>query len=241
MPAKLGALYPDPYVEQKRAAAEYAVQFITSGMRVGLGSGSTAIFVTRRVGELLRTGELRDIAAFAPSKGTLAEAMALGIPLLDDDLPADLDIAIDGADEVDPALNALKGGGGALLREKIVAQASRRFVLVVDERKVSPQLGANWPVVTVEVLPYGWRSQARYLEGLGAAVTLRTDDAGATVRTDNGNWLLDCAFGPIADPGALARRLEARAGLLEHGLFVGLATDLVVAGLAGVRHVRRES
>ena len=115
---QIGALSPDPYVEQKRVAAEYAAQFIISGMRVGLGSGSAAIFLTRRVGELLRTGELRDIAAFAPSKGTLAEAVALGIPLLGDDLPGELDIAIDGADEVDPEINALKGGGGALLREK---------------------------------------------------------------------------------------------------------------------------
>ena len=149
-------------------------------MKLGLGTGSTAIYATRRIGEMLDSGELRDIVAFATSKGTLAEAVRLGIPMLPDDLPCDLDLTIDGADEVDPELNVIKGGGGALLREKIVAQVSRRVVIVVDETKPSPRLGTHWPV-PVEVIPFGWRSQARYLESLGATYTVRRQSDGEPV------------------------------------------------------------
>ncbi len=167
----------DPQVAFKRAAAWRAVAFVQSGMKLGLGTGSTAIYATRRIGEMLESGELRDIVAFATSKGTFAEAVRLGIPMLSDDLPCDLDLTIDGADEVDPELNVIKGGGGALLREKIVAQVSRRVIIVVDETKPSPQLGTHWPV-PVEVIPFGWRSQARYLESLGATYTIRQRDGG---------------------------------------------------------------
>src|SRR5512137_2365790 len=128
----------DPQVAFKRAAASRAVEFVQSGMKLGLGTGSTAIYATRRIGEMLENGELCDIVAFATSKGTLAEAIRLGIPMLSEDLPCDLDLTIDGADEVDPELNVIKGGGGALLREKIVAQVSRRVIIVVDETKPSP-------------------------------------------------------------------------------------------------------
>ena len=162
---------PDPQTALKQAAAIAAVEmFVRSGMAVGLGTGSTAIHATRRIGELLAAGDLHDIVAFATSTATHAEALRLGIPMIDDDLPRDLDLVIDGADEVDPALDVIKGGGGALLREKIVAQASRRVVIVVDAGKLSPQLGVQWPV-PVEVLPFAWRSQARFLEALGAAWT----------------------------------------------------------------------
>lgn len=231
----------DASLALKQGAAHAAVEmFVRSGMRVGLGTGSTAIHATRRIAELLAAGELHDIIAFATSRATHQEAVRLGIPLLDDDLPADLDLVIDGADEVDPALDLIKGGGGALLREKIVAQASRRVVIVADEGKLSPQLGTLWPV-PVEVLTFAWRSQARFLESLGAAWTIRRDRAARQFVTDSGNMILDCAFGPIADPARLAATLAARAGIVEHGLFVGLATDLVVAGPGGVGHRTRSS
>ena len=228
----------DPYAALKQAAAERAVDFVQSGMVVGLGTGSTAIFATRRIGVLLRQGTLRDVTGFATSKGTEDEARKLAIPLLGNDLPQAIDVTIDGADEVDPQLNLIKGGGGALLREKIVAEASRREVIVVDDSKLSAVLGTRW-ALPIEVMVFGWRSQARYIEALGGRVVVRQDAAGAPFRTDQGNLILDCAFGPIAQPQELAQRLAARAGIVEHGLFLGLATDLIVAGKDGIRHVQR--
>ena len=177
----------------------------------------------------------RDIIGFATSSATLREAETLGIPLLSEELPCAIDVTIDGADEVDPALNVIKGGGGALLREKIVAQASRRLVIVVDESKLSPQLGVTWPV-PLEVMQYGFASQARFLEAIGGEVRLRLHADGTPYVTDNGNWIVDCRFGPIDDLTGLARTLEGRAGIVEHGLFLGMATDLVVAGAGGVRY-----
>lgn len=225
----------DPEAKFKQEAATRAVTFVQSGMRVGLGTGSTAIFATRRIAELLQTGELRDIVAFATSTATAAEAVRLGIRMMTDDLPSDLDVTIDGADEVDPEMNLIKGGGGALLREKIVAQVSRREIIVVDETKPSPRLGTHWPV-PIEVIPFGWSSQARFLESLGAKYTIRQDHHGAQFVTDSGNMILDCHFGPIADARQLAAELNARAGIVEHGLFIGLATDLIVAGAAGMHY-----
>jgi ribose 5-phosphate isomerase A len=219
----------------KQEAATAAVAFVQSGMKVGLGTGSTAIFATWRIAGLLKAGTLGDIVAFATSKATFAEAVRLGIPMMPDDLPHDLDVTIDGADEVDPELNVIKGGGGALLREKIVAQASRRVIIVVDDTKPSQRLGTHWPV-PVEVMPFGWRSQARFLESLGAAITIRQDDGGAQFVTDSGNMILDCRFGPIADAPRLAAALSARAGIVEHGLFIGLAHDLIVASARGIQH-----
>ena len=228
----------DPTARFKQAAAERAVQYVESGMRVGLGTGSTAIFATRRIGEMLKAGELRDIVAFATSEATAQEAVRLGIPLMPDELPRDLDVTIDGADEVDPDLNLIKGGGGALLREKIVAQVSRREIIVVDETKPSPRLGTRWPV-PVEVLPFGWLSQARYVESLGAKYTVRGNRDGTRLVTDSGNMILDCNFGPIGDARQLAAALSSRAGIVEHGLFIDLATDLIVAGASGVQHRTR--
>jgi ribose 5-phosphate isomerase A len=148
-----------------------------------------------------------------------------------------VDLTIDGADEVDPELRLIKGGGGALLREKIVAEASRREFIVVDVGKLSPRLGTRWPV-PVEVLPFGWRSQALFLEGLGARITRREGRDGTPFRTDQGNFILDCAFGPLERPEELAARLEARAGIMAHGLFLGLTSELWVAGPTGVEHRR---
>jgi ribose 5-phosphate isomerase A len=169
-----------------------------------------------------------------------AEARRLGIPLTTLDEHPVVDLTIDGADEVDPDLNLIKGGGGALLREKIVAQASRREIIVVDESKLSPALGARW-AVPVEVVPFGWRSQAAYLESLGAQPILRLNSDGTPFTTDQGNLILDCDFGPISQPAQLAARLSERAGIVEHGLFLGLATDVIVAGVEGVRHLERET
>lgn len=228
----------DPHAVFKQIAAERAVDLVQSGMVVGLGTGSTAIFATRRLAARLRDGTLRDVIGFPTSKTTADEARALGIPLLGDDLPRAIDLTIDGADEVDPQLDLIKGGGGALLREKIVAEASGREVIVVDESKLSPVLGTRW-ALPVEVIPFGWRSQLRFLTGLGARVVVRQDASGSPLHTDQGNLILDCSFGPIAEPQALAARLAARAGIVEHGLFLGLATDLIVAGKDGIRHITR--
>jgi len=223
----------------KKEAAEYAVQFVQSGMTLGLGTGSTAIFATRRVSELYRSGQLRDIVAFATSRAVWHEAVKMGIPMLTEDMPQAIDVTIDGADEVDPQLNLIKGGGGALLREKIVAQASRREIIIVDESKLSPQLGTHWPV-PVEVLPYGWQSQARYLKSLGADPVIRRLPDGSEYRTDQGNMIIDSKFGPIADLEGLAEKLAARAGIMEHGLFLNLADDVIVAGPGGVQHQKRQ-
>jgi ribose 5-phosphate isomerase A len=225
-------------LEYKKQAAERAVTFVESGMVVGLGTGSTAIFATRRIAELLRQGALRDILGFSTSQATWEEAQRLGIPLLAPEMPRSIDLTIDGADEVDPQLNVIKGGGGALLREKIVAQASRRFVITVDDSKLSPRLGTHHPV-PVEVLGFGWRSQARFLESLQAKIAVRKNPDSSQFATDSGNMILDCDFGPITDLAGLAENLNRRAGIVEHGLFLELASDVIIAGPAGIEHRTR--
>ena len=197
-------------------------------MILGLGHGSTAIFAVRRIAELLRTGLLQDILGVACSLQVEEEAQQLGIPLTTLDDHPGIDLTIDGADEVDPELNLIKGGGGALLREKVVAQASRREIIVVDDSKLSPALGTLWPV-PVEVVPFGWLSQVDFLRSLGAEVVQRQSDAGTPFYTDQGNIVLDCNFGPIAQPAELAASMGKRAGIVEHGLFLGLATEVIVA------------
>ena len=224
----------------KRAAGEQAASLIRNGMVVGLGTGSTAIFATRKLGELLASGALRDVVAIPTSKATEAEARKLGVPLVDESIPSEIDLTIDGADEVDPKLNLIKGGGGALFREKIVAEASRRVVIVVDESKLSGALGTRHSL-PVEVARFGWKSQERFLAGLGVRPVLRKAPDGQIYETDQGNWILDCATGPISDPPALASRLAARAGIVEHGLFCGIASEVVVAGEKGIRELRRNA
>jgi len=221
----------------KRQAGEYAANLVDSGMIVGLGSGSTAIFATRRIAQRIGSGELTGIVAIPTSLATEAAAFELGIRLTTLAEHPRIDITIDGADEVDPAFNLIKGGGGAHLREKIVAQASERLVIVADDYKLVDQLGSTW-AIPIEVIPFGWESQASYLQSLGAAPTLRLD-SDAPFQTDGGNLILDADFGSIADPAALARLLESRAGIVEHGLFIGMTRDVVVAGRDGVRHLRR--
>ena len=223
----------------KRQAAERAVEFIQSGMVVGLGHGSTAAFSIRRIAELLAAGRLENILGVPCSGEVEVFAREAGIPLTTLDEHPCVDVTIDGADEVDPRLELIKGGGGALLREKMVAQASRREIIVVDETKLSPALGTRW-ALPVEVVAFGWKAQSAYLERLGAGVTLRADRDGSPFQTDGGHYLLDCAFGPIHEPAVLASRLESRAGIVEHGLFLGLATDVIVAAERGLRHLKRE-
>ncbi len=230
----------DPRAKLKQEAAEFAVQFVQSGMVVGLGTGSTAIFATHRIGELVRTGALKGITAFATSSATDKAARELGISMMDDSLPLAIDVTIDGADEVDPQFNLIKGGGGALFREKIVAQATAREIIVVDDSKLSACLGTHF-ALPVEVSPFGWRSQLRYLESLGARCVIRMNKPdGSQFVTDSGNMILDCNFGPIADVMALGAELGARAGIIEHGLFLGIAKDVIVAGDGGVRHLQRK-
>lgn len=224
----------------KQQAAERAVELVASGMIVGLGTGGTAIYATRRIGALIRAGQLRDIVAVPTSVATGTEARRLGIPMLDDAHSGPADITIDGADEIDPALDLIKGRGGALLREKIVAQTSRRFVIVADETKLSPALGTRRPL-PLEVVPFGWRSQMEYVKTLApqARVSLRSASGGAPFVTDQGNFILDCMIGSIERPQELAVQLQARAGVVAHGLFLGLATDVIVAGASGVEHRTR--
>lgn len=222
----------------KRIAGERAVDFVQSGMVIGLGHGSTTIFALRRIADLLRKGDLRDIVGIPTSSHVESQARDLGIPLTTLNVHPVVDLTIDGADEVDDALNLIKGGGGALLREKIVAQATRREIIVVDETKLSPTLGIRWPL-PVEVTPFGRRTQERFLESLEARVTLRRSDDGSPFKTDQGNEILDCDFGAISNPEQLAARLDRRAGIVEHGLFIGLASDVIVGTGNGTRHLKR--
>ncbi len=217
----------------KRAAAERAVDWISSGMVVGLGTGSTAVWAVRRIGALLADGTLRDITGVPTALQTAAEARQAGIPLLGDDVPWQIDVTIDGADEVDPRLDLIKGGGGALLREKLVAQASASEIIVVDDSKPSPVLGTNH-ALPIEVVSFGLSTTQRWLTGLGAKATPVRMSEDVPFRTDQGNLVIDAEFGPIPDPGALASELAAHAGIVEHGLFVGLTSRLVVAGADGV-------
>jgi ribose 5-phosphate isomerase A len=150
----------------------------------------------------------------------------------------EIDLTIDGADEVDPQLNLIKGGGGALLREKVLAQASHRNIIIVDEGKLSQRLGTNWPV-PIEIIPFAWQVEAHYLTSLGAKVLLRKKSGGNPFTTNQDNFILDCDFGPIAHADQLANLASQRAGIVEHGLFLELATDVIVAGKDGIRHLTR--
>jgi ribose 5-phosphate isomerase A len=175
------------------------------------------------------------VVGFATSRAVWAEAARLELPMLAEEMPRAIDLTIDGADEIDPVLNLIKGGGGALLREKIVAQARARVLIVADDSKLSPCLGTH-RVLPVEVLDFGWQAHVRFLTALGATVTVR-----AGVRTDQGNMILDCRFGPIHDAVDLAATLDARAGIVAHGLFLGLAHAVVIAGPDGIQLMQATS
>lgn len=229
MPASENAL------RWKQKVGEAAVDYIASGMVVGLGTGSTAVWVVRRLAEQLRRRTLADILAVPTSQETEQEARRLEIPLTTLESHPRVDVVIDGADEVDPDLNLIKGGGGALLREKLVAQAGQRLIIVADASKLSSRLGMRW-ALPVEVIPFGWKTQQSFLEDLGATVDLRHDTNQTPFKTDQGNYILDCRFGPIHDASELAQKIKMRTGIVEHGLFLRMATDLIVAGPEGIEH-----
>ena len=225
--------------QMKRAAAARALDFVASGMAVGLGTGTTVRPLLALLAERLAAGGLRDVVAVPTSEDTARRCRELGIPtatLAECPVPS---LAIDGADEVSPRLDLIKGGGGALLREKIVAVAARRFVVVADASKLVRRLGTRAPV-PVEVVPFGWSALIPFFEGLGAQPALRRGPDGAPTVTDNGNYLVDCRFARgIADPAALARALARRTGVVEDGLFLRIARVAVVAGARGVRILKR--
>jgi ribose 5-phosphate isomerase A len=218
---------------RKQAAAESAVAQVANGMIVGLGSGSTAALAVSALGK--RVGEGLRIIGIPTSERTAAQARALEIPLATLAEFSQIDVTIDGADEVEAgSLDLIKGLGGALLREKIVADASRRFVIVVDETKIVKHLGERGPV-PVEVVPFGWQAAARKLTDLGANAVLRKGADGEPFRSDGGHYILDCTFGPIGDTKVLASELDHIVGVVEHGLFIGLTSEVHVGGAKGVR------
>jgi ribose 5-phosphate isomerase A len=211
----------------KRAAAERALELVRPGTIVGLGTGSTARYFIDALAKRVREG-LR-VRAVVTSLESRAQAEAGGIPITDR-VDGGLDLAVDGADEIDPAVNCIKGRGGALLREKIVAHASRRFVLVADESKLVGRLGRGR--VPVEILPFLWEATSRSIESLGGRPELRLA-AGEPYRTDNGNLVLDTSFGMV-DAG-LGLALHGIPGVIEHGLFFGLARAAIIGSATGIR------
>ncbi|HVV62248.1 MAG TPA: ribose-5-phosphate isomerase RpiA [Pseudolabrys sp.] len=223
---------------QKRAAAARAVEFVRPGMRLGLGTGSTARHFVELIGERVRTG--LDLVAVPTSEATRADAERAGIRLTTLDETPELDLTVDGADEIDPGLSLIKGGGGALLREKIVAAASARMIVIADESKYVEALG-RFPL-PVEVASFGFTATLRAVEaatGVTGKLALRRGKDGHPFVTDGGHWIIDVAVGRIDDPAALAQRLMAIPGVMEHGLFIGLAQTAILAGPNGVRIIER--
>lgn len=214
--------------ECKRVAARHAADMVEPGMIVGLGSGSTAAFMVERLGERVAGG--LDILGVPTSRATESLALSAGIPMTSFAENPRLDIAIDGADEVERgSLHLIKGMGGALLREKIVARAAKRLVIIVDATKPVDCLGEHGPV-PVEVIPFGHECTAIYLGQVGARfISPRRTMTGELFRTDNGNMILDCNFGVIRDVDALCEKLDAIVGVVGHGIFPHMATDVLVA------------
>ena len=225
----------------KRRAAEEAVGHVRSGMALGLGTGSTVAHFLDLLAERLRSGVIEDIAGVPTSRWTEAQAERLGIPLTSLARHARLDLTVDGADEVDGNLDLVKGMGGALLREKMVAQASEHVIIIADHGKKVTRLG-TLSALPVEVVPWEHEAQARFIEGLGARVTVRGEDEGFDYRTDNGNVILHCRFeGGIEDPARLEATLQLRAGIVDTGLFLGIADEVLVASEDGVQVLRRNA
>uniref|UniRef100_A0A5B7B8N9 ribose-5-phosphate isomerase n=1 Tax=Davidia involucrata TaxID=16924 RepID=A0A5B7B8N9_DAVIN len=225
--------------ELKKLAADKAVDYVRSGMVLGLGTGSTAAFVVAKLGELLSSGQLKDIVGVPTSKRTQEQAASLGIPLSVLDSHPKLDLAIDGADEVDPDLNLVKGRGGALLREKMVEAASDKFVVVVDDSKLVSGLGGSGLAMPVEVVQFCWKYNLIRLQELfkeeGCEAKLRLDGNGKPYVTDNMNYIVDLYFKtPIKDSDAAGKEISAFEGVVEHGLFLDMATAVIIAGKDGV-------
>ncbi len=222
--------------ELKQAAAAKALELVQDGMLVGLGSGSTARFFTEGLGRLVAQG--MKVRGVPSSRETAELAAELGIPIVTE-LLGQVDLTVDGADEVDPVLNLIKGRGGALFREKLVAAASKRFVVVVDESKLVQQLGVG--VLPVEVLPFLWRSTAERLAAFGVSLVVRGGEETPYI-TDNGNLILDLTVeGGIKDPAGFGAELNKVTGVVEHGLFVGMTDTVIVAGPEGPKALGRSS
>ncbi|MCZ6469167.1 MAG: ribose-5-phosphate isomerase RpiA [Candidatus Dadabacteria bacterium] len=222
----------------KKEAAISAVDFIESAMVLGLGTGSTTQFALEELGKRLKEGRLKDIVGICSSIQTEKRAKDLGIPIITFDEKQELDLTIDGADEVDPQLNLIKGGGGALLREKVLAQSSKRNIMIVDESKLSPMLGTRFPV-PIEVIPFAWMPVANFIKSLGGDPVLRKKDDEKPYTTDQNNYILDSNFGPISNLDELAHKLGQEAGIVEFGLFLGTASEIIVATSNGIRYQKR--
>jgi ribose 5-phosphate isomerase A len=222
---------------EKAAAARASLRFVQDGNIVGLGTGSTAARAVRFLGERVHAG--LNIRGIPTSVKTQELAASLGIPLTTLDDFQQIDVDIDGADEFDPQLHLIKGGGGALLREKIIASASRQVVIIADSSKQVAVLG-KFPL-PVEVIPFAQRLVAKKIGALGATVKLRQDAKGNPFLSDEGHHILDCSFGKIPDPPVLARQLSDMPGVVEHGLFIDLATVVLVAKGENVTELRRRT
>ena len=230
----MSSLPPDPAAAFKQQAAIQAAALVQDGMAVGLGTGSTARFVVAELGRRVREEGLR-INAIPTSIATRTQAQEEGIPLTTFAEHPELDIAIDGADEIEPTtLNLIKGLGGALLWEKIVASIARQFVIVADASKYVDHLGMHCPL-PVEVIPFGWESAAHRLGALGAQTTPRRLRDGSLFLTDEKNLIIDCLFPPMTNPDALAADILNIVGVVEHGLFLHMATQTITAGPDGVK------
>ncbi|PKI44292.1 probable ribose-5-phosphate isomerase 2 isoform X2 [Punica granatum] len=230
----------------KKIAAYKAVEFVRSGMVIGLGTGSTAKHAVDRIGELLRLGELHDIVGIPTSKKTHEQALSLGIPLSDLDSHPTLHLAIDGADEVDPHLNLVKGRGGSLLREKMIEAACEKFIVIVDESKRVKHLGGSGLAMPVEIVPFCWKNTAKRLLQLfndsGCDAKLRTcGEKAEPFVTDNGNYIIDLFFEKdIGDLQAASDAILRIPSVVEHGMFLDMATTLIVAGKKGVEVINKE-
>lgn len=226
----------------KKAAAYKAVEFVHSGMVLGLGTGSTAKHAVDRIADLLRQGKLKDIVGIPTSKKTYDQAVSLGIPLSDLDSHPVIDLAIDGADEVDPDLNLVKGRGGSLLREKMVECVCKKFIVIVDESKLVEFIGGSGLAMPVEVVPYCWKFTALRLQNLfaesGCVAKLRTvggDGGDEPYITDNENYIVDLYFKKdIGDLKVASDRILRLAGVVEHGMFLDMATTVIIAGELGI-------
>ena len=224
----------------KEQAAHKAVEEIQSGMVVGLGTGSTVFYALQKISHLIKTGELENIVGIPSSKQTEKIANELGIPLTNFTEHKRIDLTIDGADEVDKYLNLIKGGGGALLREKILAQASKKLIIIIDESKLSPKLGKRWGV-PIEVIKFAYPIEIEFLKTLAGEPELRKyDNLDEPVITDEGNYIIDVNFGTIGNPFELASKLDSRAGIVEHGLFLHLASKVIVAGKEGIKIMEKK-
>jgi ribose 5-phosphate isomerase A len=217
-------------MDAKQLAGEHAAAYVEEGMVIGIGTGSTVYWTIYKLAELVHKG-LR-ISGVPTSKQTEKLALKLGIPLIPIAEAGELDLTIDGADEVNPRLELIKGGGGALLREKMVASISKRLIIVVDESKYLPTLG-RFPL-PVEVVPYGWEVSSRQISQLGGLPKLRGRDDSSPFLTDNGNYILDCEFTAIETPVSLSLELNKLPGVVENGLFTQMADTVIVGYNNGV-------